>query len=137
MLHSILTSLLRPMHELTRLLLRIDRHSLVDKRSSTDSRSRNMIPTHAIREHHVKRRCRRALFAVPSDLHTIRSRTAEEETAELARVSVIVKEDVAVGSEEGDEVEVEEEMDEESMWLFLVLLLDCVSRSLILILSWL
>ena len=30
-----------------------------------------------------------------------------------------------------------EEMDEESMWLFLVLLLDCVSPSLILILSWL
>ena len=75
----------------------------VDLRTTPDSRLGNVIPAHAVAEHHVEGRGGAAFFIVALDADSVQILPPEEKPLDLVRVAVIVDMDWAIGGEEAVE----------------------------------
>ena len=80
----------------------------VPLRRAPDGRLGDVVPAHAIPEHHVQWRRRTAFLAVRGDGDAAQVRPAEEQAFDLVPVAVVVEVDGPVGREEGVEVVVRE-----------------------------
>ena len=89
-------------------LMHVQPHLFVPLRGAPDGRLGDMVPAHAVPQHHVQRRRRAALLAVRRDAHPAQTRSPEQQAFDLVAVAVVVEVDGAVGREEGVEVFVRE-----------------------------
>ena len=85
-------------------LMQIEANLLVPLRRAPNRCLGDVIPAHAVPQHHIERRRRAALFAIRGDAHAAQVRPAEQQAFDLVAVAVVVEMDGAVAGEEGVEV---------------------------------
>ena len=92
----------------TQRLVQVEANLLVPLRAAPNRGLGDVIPAHAVQEHHIQRRGRAALLAIRGDAHTAQVGAAEQQALDLVAVAVVVEMYGAVAREEGVEVLVRE-----------------------------
>ena len=90
--------------------------TFVEKSSSPNSFPSNVVPRDVVPQHHIQRSGRATLFPVTFDVHPLRSFTAEHQSSQVVRVTVIIHDDFLVLSEQVLEVGVRKGMRVRPKW---------------------